>query len=106
MYAATVTNLVDADTIDVALDLGMRVTMKTRLRIAHIDAPERHTAAGREALTFAMSLIPSGTSVTVATRKPDKYGRALADVALLDGRDLADELVRAGHAVRYEGGPR
>lgn len=105
-YAATITGVVDADTCDVVLDLGMRVKLATRLRIAHIDAPERYTTAGRVAMDFAKELLPVGSSVTVATHKPDKFGRSLADVVLADGRDVADELVRAGHAVPYEGGTR
>lgn len=106
VYAATVERVLDADTVDVDLDLGMRAHLRTRLRVAHVDAPERFTAAGRDATAFAMLLLPTGSAVTVATRKPDKYGRSLADVALADGRDYADQLIRAGHAVRYEGGAR
>lgn len=105
-YAATVLHVVDADTIDVDLDLGMRVHLHTRLRVRHIDAPERYTDAGKAAIAFVLDLLPIGSRVTVATSKPDKYGRALADVALVDGRDFAGELVAAGHAVTYEGGTR
>lgn len=94
VYAATVERLVDADTVDVDLDLGMRVHMKTRLRVAHVDAPERYTTEGRDAIMFATG------------QKPDKYGRALADIVLPDGQDYARLLVDAGHAVPYEGGPR
>lgn len=82
VYAATVERLVDAD------------HMKTRLRVAHVDAPERYTTEGRDAIMFATG------------QKPDKYGRALADIVLPDGQDYARLLVDAGHAVPYEGGPR
>lgn len=105
-YAAKIERLIDADTVDVDLDLGMRVYLRTRLRVAHIDAPERYTPEGRDAIAFAMNLLPSGSGVVVATHKPDKYGRTLAEIALPDGRDYATALVDAGHATAYEGGPR
>lgn len=111
-YAAKVERVVDADTIDVALDLGMRVHLRTRLRVAHIDAPELSTPEGKAARTFVVDLLPVGAPVVVATRKPDKYGRALADVAFAIGDqaldvDLAGLLVVAGHARgNYEGGAR
>lgn len=106
VYAAIVDRVVDADTVDVDLDLGMRVHVRTRLRVAHVDAPERYTDAGRAAIAYAGQALPVGSAVTVATSKPDKYGRALADIALPDGRNYATELVAAGHAVPYEGGAR
>lgn len=105
-YRAVVENVVDADTIDVNLDLGMRVHFRTRLRVAHIDAPERYTTEGRAAADFVRALLPVDTEVTVTTYKPDKYGRALADIQLPDDTDLATLLLEHGHAVEYEGGAR
>jgi micrococcal nuclease len=106
-YAATVERVVDADTLDVALDLGMRIQLRTRLRLADVDAPERFTSEGREATEFVSALLSVlGHHVVVETQKPDKYGRALAAVQLGDGTDLADQLLSAGHARPYDGGAR
>lgn len=113
-YAAKVERVVDADTIDVELDLGMRVYFRTRLRVAHIDAPEVSTQEGKDARAFVAGLLDPGLAtyrrVVVATHKPDKYGRALADVTYIDDdgwrQDLADILLELGYARPYEGGAR
>ncbi len=124
-YAARVERVVDADTLDVAIDLGFRIEFRVRLRIAHVDAPELSTEPGKAARSFVQDLLcldavhheqqdhrPSQCvyrTVTVTTQKPDKYGRALADVFWpRDDRvaTLAEELLAAGHARPYEGGRR
>lgn len=124
-YAAKVERVVDADTVDVELDLGMRVYLRTRLRVAGIDAPEMSTDAGKAAKCFVLDQLCAATEhrephisdrdclfvpVTVRTSKPDKYGRALADVVFRDmqGADLnlGTVLVDDGHARPYDGGRR
>lgn len=105
-YAATVERVVDGDTLDVSLDLGMRVYLRTRLRLEGIDAPELHTSEGKAARDYVVQAMALGTLVTVATRKPDRYGRALARVTLPDGRDLTTVLLEAGHGRPYDGGAR
>lgn len=113
-YAATVERVVDADTIDVQLDLGMRIYFRVRLRVAHIDAPEVWTQEGKDARAFVAALLDPSLAeyrrVIVATHKPDKYGRALADVTYVDDdgsrQDLADILLELGYARPYEGGAR
>lgn len=106
-YAATVERVVDGDTLDVSLDLGMRVHLRTRLRLEAIDTPERGQDGHTEAAVAVAALIaPSDSKVIVTTRKPDKYGRALARVTLPDGRDLADTLIAHGHGQPYHGGAR
>lgn len=107
IFAAQVERVVDADTVDVAIDLGFRVQFRTRLRIAGIDAPELHTPEGKEARAYVVSLLElHGLEVTVRTYKPDKYGRALADVMFSNGESLADVLVAGEFAVPYQGGAR
>lgn len=113
-YAAKVERVVDADTIVVELDLGMRIYFRTRLRIAGIDAPELSTPEGKEARAFVAALfdprVVDYRKVVVATHKPDKYGRALADVTYLDDQgwrmDLANVLLEQGYARPYDGGAR
>jgi micrococcal nuclease len=109
-YRAKVIRVVDGDTIDVDVDLGMKVHVVERLRIAGIDAPEtygvkRESAeyiAGSAARQFLIDLI-EGKDVVIKTMKDatEKYGRYLADVYIHDV-DVATLLVEAGHAVRVE----
>lgn len=105
-YAAVVERVVDGDTFDVDLDLGMHVHVKARLRLEHIDAPEMKTPEGQAARAAVEAKMPVGTAVTVATQKPDKYGRALATVQLPNGTDLASWMLAGGFGHGYEGGTR
>ena len=73
---------------------------KVRLRVAGIDCPELHQSYGHQAraLTAALTL---DRTVTVRVRTHDKYGRTVGEVLLPDGRDLSQELLRAGLAWWY-----
>lgn len=109
-YAGTVLRVLDADTVQVDLDLGLRIHSAQAVRVAGIDAPELSTAAGKAAREFVQELLPVGSQVAVSTRKPDKYGRVLGSITYLGyggtPHDLADKLVEAGHAQPYDGGKR
>lgn len=105
-YFATVVRVIDGDTIDVDLDYGDRLRQIRRLRLSHIDAYEKSTAKGKEALAYVQSVLPVGVEVVVTTTKPDKYGRQLAVVQLPGGSDLASELLARELAKAYEGGAR
>jgi len=100
-YRATVIRVVDGDTIDLAVDLGFRVTFTDRVRLVGVDAPEIRAPtfdAGRAARTWLDNLI-LGRPVTIESHKPatDKYGRWLVTMRL-DGVDVGAALVDAGHA--------
>jgi len=106
-YAATIINVVDADTFDVVIDLGFEVSIKQRLRLQGIDTPERKTSEGRAAQAFLLSLIEKhGRGVTVNTKSKEKYGRWLAKVVLSGDIDLATELIAQGYGKTYFGGKR
>lgn len=105
-YRATVVSVHDGDTFTFDVDLGFGVWMRCqKLRVAHVNAPELATPAGKAALAWVAAVLPVGSAVTVDTVKPagekEKYGRWLASVTLPDGSDLAAGLVAAGHAVPY-----
>lgn len=102
-YRATVENVVDGDTIDVAIDLGFKIQTRQRMRLAHIDTPERGQpgyAAARDCVREATL----GKVVTIKTEKVSKWGYYLANVTLPDGRDLSDALLDAQLAKPYDGG--
>lgn len=91
-YNADVVRVVDADTIDVRIDLGFNIKHKIRLRIKDYDAPEIYrpqTRAERKhgdrALVRAEELLLN-KEVVVCTHKfkKGKYGRYIADVFLKD----------------------
>lgn len=105
-YKAKVIRIVDGDTIEVDLDLGMKISVKTKLRLADIDTPETYRPLseeerthGKEATAFVSNLILD-KYVTVRTKKTGKYGRYIAHVELADGRDLTTLLIENGFEKR------
>lgn len=113
-YRATVTKVVDGDTVDVDLDLGVHVVLHSeRLRLRHVNAPEHGTAAGDAATKRLRELLPVGTRVYVRTEldRTEKYGRLLAVVWLAMptlappswAGSVQDQLVAEGLAFAWEG---
>lgn len=97
-------HVVDADTLDLALDLGFGVTLYQRFRLLGLDAPERFTDEGKVATSYMNQLVSNadGTPrpLTVRTYKAsdkDKYGRYLAMVDQKDGANIVQAMIAAGH---------
>jgi len=85
----------DGETITV-LDADNR---RHRVRLMGIDAPEINQDFGRRAKQSLSDLV-FGKTVTVTSRKKDKYGRTLGEVTL-DGKDISLEQVQRGMAWAY-----
>lgn len=102
-YKAIVENVVDGDTIDVAIDLGFKIQTRQRVRLARIDTPERGQVNYQTAKDFVKNVV-LGKSVTITTNKVSKWGYYLAEVMLADGRNLSDTLAQAQLAKYYDGG--
>ena len=107
-YYAKVLKIVDGDTIDVMVDLGMGVHRKERLRFSRINAWEvrgEHKEKGRLAKARVAELIPVGEKIIIKTQKDKrgKFGRYLAEIIILyaDQTNLNDLLLNEGHAVLY-----
>jgi micrococcal nuclease len=83
--------VIDGDTI---------VINKVHIRLAGIDAPELDQPFGQIAKRSLMNLC-RGQVVTAMTDGSTTYERAVATCTLDDGRDLAAEMVRAGHALDW-----
>lgn len=116
-YAGTIIKVIDGDTVDVDIDLGMDVHIKQRLRIMGIDAPEINAAgtAGEESRDWLRRYLLRGDTVIIRTVKDrrEKYGRYLASIQAAPTAwegvmpiDIGTELINAGHAVAYTGGAR
>jgi micrococcal nuclease len=101
-YKAIVLKVVDGDTLDVELDLGLHIRHKVRLRLYGINAAERFTVEGKEASRRLAEKIGVATAVTVKTIKDqqEKYGRYLANITLADGTFLNEWMIQEGLAER------
>lgn len=108
-YRATLAKVVDADTLDVVIDLGFLVLTRQRVRLLGINTPEKNTNEGKAAIAWVNEWFDEhGLEVIVTTQrdKREKYGRYLATLTA-GTTDLNQALVDAGHARPYDGtGPR
>ena len=104
-YPISVVRVLDADTIDVVIDLGLQVQKKERLRIMDIDAPEirgEEKPEGMIARRAVILWVAEATDLWISTRGEGKYGRLLAYVYNQDGEELSDMLLKKGLVKPYE----
>lgn len=102
-----VAKVVDGDTVDLDLDLGFSLTLRQRIRLYGIDAPEIHTrdaaekAKGQESQAYVSQWFQQPGQVLVRTTKEEKYGRMLADCYREGAPSLCSELLARGLAKAY-----
>lgn len=101
-YDAVIEKVVDADTVDIVVDLGFRIKARIRTRLLGINAPEVSTSEGKVARDYLRGMLLCGMSVRVQTfaDPKDKYGRWLATIWLED-LHINQHLVSKGMAVPY-----
>ena len=92
---------IDGDTLQILpADEGCRV------RLWGVNTAEVHQPGGQEA-TDALRAALTGETVDCSESRRASYGRTVAVCNLPDGRDVAELLVRSGHAAdwpEYSGG--
>lgn len=115
-----VLKIVDGDTVDLQLDLGLRVYAEPRFRLIGIDTPERHgltrAMGDLAATTLAEMLRLAGPLEVLSYGEVDKYGgrwdgsvhpRGFAARMTVGWTDAGVRLLQGGYALRYSGtGPR
>ena len=75
-YRAKVLRWVDGDTVDVEIDLGLKIRVEQRIRLAGINTPETNSrdqgqkTRGIQAVMVAARLAPPSLCVTIRTKKP------------------------------------
>lgn len=96
--------VIDGDTVEV------RTTGEV-VRLSNIDTPETggraqcaaERSAGESATRAASQFIAGAVSITInRTNRQDRYGRTIGFV-LIDGRDLGEAMIAAGHARPWRG---
>lgn len=116
VYKAKVVEVIDGDTLELMIDLGLGVFRKERVRLFGIDAPEMRFQKGKEARSYLINLIDAAKLVeqkatgqepifVVKTIKDrtDKYGRYL--VMLYDSiEDIPDDIDVLIHAKSLDRG--
>jgi micrococcal nuclease len=98
---AGIRKVVDGDTIDAVLDVGLNLTATIRFRLLGVDTPERGQPGADEATAFVRVWLADSHGLTVRTQKADSFGRWLGDLHREDGTCLSRALLDAGLAVPY-----
>jgi micrococcal nuclease len=106
-YAATVVDVHDGDTCHLEIDVGLHVSVRADVRLAHVNAPELKEANGARARDRLAELLADGPLVIHTIRdRTEKYGRWLGEITNASGVDVGTQLLAEGLAVPYEGGRR
>lgn len=102
-YRATIVKVIDGDTVDVMIDMGLRICTQQRIRLYGINAPELRTPEGPKARCRLAELLPFGSEVTLRTfkDKQEKYGRYLGVFIDSEGHEVNQRMVLEGHAEIY-----
>jgi len=101
----------DGDTFRVHLTCKYGVFCKTiPIRVRGVDCPEikggsaETKALAKRAKTFTKNFLKGG-KILLRNCGRDKYFRLLCDVKV-NGQNLGEELIKAGHAIPYDGGTK
>lgn len=90
-----VVGITDGDTMEMLIE-----GKGYKIRLAHIDAPEKKQAYGTKAKQYLSDLC-YGKTATMTVTDVDRYGRNVAVVVLKDGTNVNKEMVKAGFAWWY-----
>ena len=107
----TLASVYDGDTIRVHLACKYGVFCKTiPIRVRGVDCPEikggtaETKVLAKQAKTFTKNFLKGG-KILLRNCGRDKYFRLLCDVKV-NGNSLAEELLKAGYAIPYDGGTK
>lgn len=114
-YDAHVIRVIDGDTVELEIDLGMDIRVVMMTRLLGINAPEIHNpdGSGKTARDWMFQLI-FNKEIGVKTVKDhkEKYGRYLATLYMVSDTgewlepSVNQQMIDSGHAVFYDGGKR
>lgn len=94
-FEAKVIGISDGDSFKV-----LYKNQEIKIRLNHIDAPERGQDFGKKAKQYVSNLC-FGKKVKIIWYKKDRYQRIIADV-YINGNNLNREMVRAGYAWHFK----
>lgn len=107
-YKCSVEKVIDGDTIDVVVDLGLGILKKERIRLNNINTPELRSSnenervMGNKAKDFVNEELKNAKDIILITRGArGKYGRLIADLSY-DGKILSKEIIKMKLGEKYE----
>lgn len=100
--SAKVLRWVDGDTLELLIDTGFHNSRRQMIRLVQINTPERGKPGYSEATSYANSLAPVGSEVSLTTYQGDNWERYLGDVVNPQGVHIHTALLENGFAVLYK----
>lgn len=79
-YAATIEQIIDADTFLMLIDCGFGHYRREWVRLTHINAPEKDTIDGLRATRWVHAALKDCPFVIIRTHKTDRFSRYLIDL--------------------------
>ena len=95
-YIGAVERIIDGDTILAVIDCGFSTSLRMRLRLRGINAPEIDTPDGVKARDFIVKSLKYTQVIGIKTYKADKYSRYLADIFYLPGETDPHKIIEEG----------
>lgn len=94
-YKASIIKVVDGDTVDLRIDLGLSIFHDIRCRLYGINAPERFTKEGKESTKFLKELLSKQKIWYVSTYKDrkEKYGRYIVNIEDDYGYFISEKMI-------------
>jgi len=113
-YSGYVVRVIDGDTVEAMIDLGMGVWHKCKLRITDLDTPETHRPrneaekahgleATQRAIELLMGLVARPELVFTTSKYPKIYGRYSATIKIIKPSgeiDYAEQMIADGYQKR------
>ena len=112
IYVSEIIKVIDGDTIKVNIEhIHPLIGESISVRLAGIDTPEIHSRdpalreRAQQAKAFTEEALKNADRILLKNMRRGKYFRILAEVHI-DGINLTDKLLEAGHGVPYFGGKK
>lgn len=103
-YKAIVTRVIDGDSLELEVDMGLYIKCEITARLSGINCPEMNTQAGKQCKLYVKEMI-EGKEVEIQTFKQGSFKRWLVTV-YVGPLVLNPHLVEKGMAVEYRKTPR
>ncbi len=101
VYHGQLVEVVDGDTLFLNLNVGFEITIRAKVRLLGVTAPELTTKKRKDAKKFLERQL-TNSQLIVETRKRGKYGRYLAKIHYDKVRKDFSEILRYGKLINDE----
>jgi endonuclease YncB( thermonuclease family) len=96
-YPARIESVIDGDTLWAVIDCGFDTSIREKLRLRGIDAPELGTPEGDRTRRYVRRTLKACPTIVIQTHKTDKYDRYLSDIFYLPDCTDPVRIGRDGH---------